>query len=139
MKIIDTPFVKKVGIEETDGGELMLPFQKDVQNHLETVCAGAQYTLAESSSADLLQNIFPELVGKVIPVIRESTIKYKKPAQSKIRAQSSVKDNALQKFKDRFKATGRALISIDVKIFDSENDVTASGSYTWYLQRIETE
>jgi hypothetical protein len=76
MNITEVPFVKKVGIHKAADGESELPFSSDVQNHLQTICAGAQYTLAESSSAELLQSLFPELVGKVIPVIRETKIKY---------------------------------------------------------------
>jgi hypothetical protein len=64
MNITEVPFVKRVGIQKAADGELERPFSPGVQNHLQAICAGAQYTLAESSSAELLQS-----------VIRESKIK----------------------------------------------------------------
>lgn len=137
MNIIDTPFLKKVGINRTENGALELDFQKDVHNHLETICAGAQYTLAESSSAALLQELFPDLVGKVIPVIRETKIKFKKPALSKITAFSTVTEESETQFRERFYKSGKAFISIDVKVRDMDEEITASGSYIWFLQKLD--
>jgi len=136
MNVIDTPFVKKTGIEKAENGILELPYQKDVQNHLEAICAGAQYTLAESSSAELLQDLFPELVGNVIPVIRETKIKFRKPALSRISAHSSIDDDSLRQFRGRFYKNGKGFISIDVKVSDLEGNVTCSASFLWFLQKI---
>jgi Domain of unknown function (DUF4442) len=136
MNVIETPFIKKVGIEKTNDGKLVLAFKKDVQNHLQTICAGAQYTLAETSSADFLQNLFPELIGKVIPIIRDSQIKFKQPAIKKIFASSSVSDESRLKFSDQFSKKGRALISVDVKIIDIDGVVTCLGTFTWFIQNI---
>jgi len=136
MNVIETPFIKLVGIEKTSDGKLGLDFKKDVQNHLQTICAGAQYTLAETSSADFLQNLFPELVGKVIPIIRDSQIKFKLAAIKKIFAYSSVSDETCSKFNDQFTKKGRALISVDVKIKDIEGTVTCLGTFTWFIQNI---
>ncbi len=85
MNITEVPFVKRIGIQKAADGELELPFSSDVQNHLQTICAGAQYTLAESSSAELLQSLFPE--------------------------------------------ANRVFISIEVKVKDSENTITCSGTF----------
>ena len=79
MNVVKIPFVKKTGIIKTENNELILPFTTDTHNHLKTMHASAQFTLAETASGDFLQTSFPELVGKVIPVLREAKVKFKKP------------------------------------------------------------
>jgi hypothetical protein len=64
MNITEVPFVKRVGIQKAADGELELPFSPGVQNHLQTICAGARYTLAESSRAELLQSVIRETIIK---------------------------------------------------------------------------
>jgi len=83
MNVIEIPFVKKTGITKNEKGELELPFTTDTHNHLETMHASAQFTLAETASGEFLQTLLPDLVGKVIPVLREAKVKFKKPAVKK--------------------------------------------------------
>jgi len=49
-----------------------------------------------------LQRLFPELEGKVIPVLRDAQMKYKKPAVEKIIAFSSANEESVEKFKTQF-------------------------------------
>lgn len=80
MRAHDIEFVKLVGIEQSDN-DVSLAFKKDVLNHIESIHASAQFTLAETQSGLFLQELFPQLVGKVVPMLRESKIKYKKPGK----------------------------------------------------------
>ena len=75
MNVIEIPFVKKVGITQSANGELELPFSDETHNHLATMHASAQFTLAETASGEYLQTVFPDLVGKVIPVLRDASVK----------------------------------------------------------------
>ncbi|MCK4671138.1 MAG: DUF4442 domain-containing protein [Candidatus Aegiribacteria sp.] len=43
-----------------------------MQNHLQTIHASAQFTLAETASGEMLRIELPELVGKVVPIFRDS-------------------------------------------------------------------
>jgi acyl-coenzyme A thioesterase PaaI-like protein len=137
MNVLEIPFVDKVGIQRNADGELELPFNHTIQNHLETIHASAQFTLAETASGEALQTIFPELSGKVIPVLRGSEIKFKKPAAKTISAHPTVSDEALEKFREQFKRKGRSSISVDVKITDSDNVVTCVSTFNWFVQSIE--
>ena len=138
LNVIEIPFVKKVGIQRTGDGDLELPFNKDVQNHLQTFHASAQFALAETSSGEILQTLFPELVGKVIPVLRESQIKFKKPTNKDIYAYPLVSDESRTKFNEQLSKKGRALISVKVEVKDTEGTVTCTGTYNWFVQKIET-
>jgi acyl-coenzyme A thioesterase PaaI-like protein len=137
MDVTTIPFIEIVGVIRSTKGLLELPFNESIQNHLQTIHAGAQFALAETASGEILQRIFPELVGKVVPVLRETQIKYKKPAIKTISAHPTVSDEAISKFKKQFKRKGRSAISVNVEIKDSENVVTCVSIFKWFVQSIE--
>ena len=137
MNVIEIPFAKKVGIKKNDNGNLVLPFTKDVQNHLQTFHASAQFALAETSCGEILQAIFPELVDKVIPVLRESQIKFKKSTNKNISAYPSISNESRIKFNEQFSRKGRGLISVKVEVRDTEDTVTCICNFNWFVQKIE--
>ncbi len=135
MEAIDIPFAKHIGIEEQNN-ELSLNFKEDVLNHIRTIHASAQFTLAETKSGLYLQSLFPQLEGKVIPVLRDAQIRYKKPAQEKIVAFSSADTQAVEKFKSQFEKKGRGLLQIKVEIKDINNVLTSQAIFTWFVQTL---
>jgi len=136
MDIVSIPFVQTVGIEKSREGALVLPFKKAVHNHLETMHASAQFTLAETASGELLQIIFPELVGKVVPLLRSSEIKFKKPTTKEVSAYASIPEEARLLFKEQFDKKNRATISVDVNLKDSDDVTTCSASFSWFVQAL---
>ncbi|MES9853802.1 MAG: YiiD C-terminal domain-containing protein [Candidatus Thiodiazotropha sp. L084R] len=137
MDILTIPFIKKVGIEMNADGALTLPFNNLVVNHIQTIHASALHTLAEAASGEMLKHLFPSLVGKVVPVVRDSQIKYKHPATKPITAYPNVSEEAIEKFTVQLGKRGRSSISIDVEIKDSENITICSGSFSWFVQSLE--
>jgi len=137
MNVIEIPFVDKVGIQRNTDGKLELPFDQSIQNHLQTIHASAQFALAETASGEILQKSFPELVDKVVPVLRESQIKFKKPTHKKIIAYPSVTAEALSKFEEQISKKGRATITVEVQVKDVEGTVTCTGTFKWFVQKIE--
>ena len=137
MDATTIPFVEKVGVIRSSVGLLELGFNESIQNHLQTIHASAQFALAETASGEILQSVFPELEGKVAPVLREAQIKYKKPATKSISTHPTVSDEAVSKFKEQFARKGRSTISVNVEITDSENVVTCVGIFKWFVQSIE--
>ena len=139
MNLIEIPFVKKVGIQKTAAGKLELPYTHDVHNHLETIHASAQFALAETSSGEILQTLFPELADQIIPILRESKIKYKNPANKNISAFPSVSEEARTKFNEQFSKKGRALIPVEVEVRDADNAVTCIATFNWFIQHISPQ
>lgn len=137
MDVTKIPFVEKVGIQKNVDDELELPFYTGVQNHLQTIHASAQYALAETATGEILQKSFPDLIDKVIPVLRESQIKFKKPANKKIVAYPSVTDESLSNFEEQISKKGRAIISVEVQVKDVDGTVTCTGTFKWFVQSIE--
>ena len=135
MNATDIPFVKHIGIEDQNN-KLSLNFENHVLNHINTIHASAQFTLAETQSGIYLQSLFPELEGKVIPVLRDAQIKYKKPAVEKIIAFSAVNEEAITKFRSQFEKKGRGSIQIEVQIKDINDVLTCQATFTWFIQTL---
>lgn len=137
VDILHIPFIKKVGLKKNCNGALTLPFNETVINHIQTIHASALYALAEAASGELLQNLFPDLVGKVLPVVRDAQIKYKRPATKPITAYPRVDEEAIEKFTGQLERKGRSIIKVDVEIKDSENITACVGSFSWYVQSLQ--
>jgi acyl-coenzyme A thioesterase PaaI-like protein len=135
MDVIEIPFVETVGIKRGDSGEIMLPFQPAVTNHVQTIHAAALFSLAETASGDALLSLFPDLGDSVIPVLRDSQLKYKRPAQGTITAYTDIEQENIERFIERLSTKGRALLDIDVTLQDEDGLVTCCGSFNWYVMR----
>ncbi|MDQ7042375.1 MAG: YiiD C-terminal domain-containing protein [Sulfurimonas sp.] len=135
MKANEIPFVQLVGIEQS-GDSVSLAYKKDVQNHINTIHASAQFTLAETQSGLHLQKLFPELEGQVIPLLRESSMKYRQTALKEIAAFASVKDEDILKFKEQFDKKGRGSLLVSVEVKDSDGICTSQGTFGWFISKI---
>ena len=135
MQAKDIPFVKLIDIKESEEA-LSLEYKEDSLNHLKTIHAGAQFTLAETQSGLYLQSLFPELEGKVIPLLRDATIKYKKPAERKIVAIADVSQESITKFREQFAKKGRGSIDVNVIVQDSNDVVTAQATFIWFVTKV---
>ena len=135
MDVTQIPFAKHIGIEYKDEGTLKLEPTSIVQNHIQSIHASAQFALAETQSGLYLQEVFPEYVGKVVGLLRGSTVKYKAPAMTSIIAKATLGDEAQEKFVLQLERKGRATIAIDVSVLDEEGVVTMQGVFTWFVQK----
>ncbi len=138
MEITKVPFVEHTGIRYDATGNLEFSTHKLIENHLETIHASAQFALAETASGEHLQELFPELADQVIPLLRDATNKYRKPASISISAHVSVPGDAFATFQKQFQKKGRGSIEVAVELIDPDGSVTCSGLFKWFVQRIET-
>ena len=134
MKVIDVPFANFIGIKEEEN--LSLDFKDEVKNHVKTIHASAQFTLAETKSGLYLVELFPDLSGKVVPLLRDAKIKYKKPALEKIIAFANIEDEEIEKFKAIFDKKGRGSISVKVQVKDINNVLCSEGEFSWFIQAL---
>ena len=131
--MLEIPFVKHVGIEKD--GELKLKVKEELTNHIQTIHASAQFTLAETASAECLMEAFPQYEREVIPMLRSSTVKYKSPATSTLRAKATLTKEAKEKFMRQFERRGQGVIVVDVELFDEASLVTMEGEFVWFVAR----
>ena len=138
MNVTDIPFNKFIEITTTNPGEvgLELEFKTNLKNHLGTFHASAQFALAEACSGQLLQNHFSHLENGVVPVLRKSDVKFKRPAQSKIFANATIDADTKVKFETQLEKNGRAIITVPVEIVDNDGAVTMTGTYEWFIQKL---
>ena len=136
MEVTNIPFAKHIGIERKEEGTLKLEFTEVVQNHIQSIHASAQFALAETQTGLFLQLEFPELEGKVVGLLRGSTVKYKNPARTSIYAVASIEDETRDKFLTQFMRKGRASIMVKVEVLDVEDVITMQGEFTWFVQNI---
>jgi len=136
MQVTEIPFVKLVGIEEEEL-TLSLKTKESTHNHLGTLHAGAIYTLAETQSGLYLQTTFSELENRVVPLLRTSSIKYKKPATSTVSAYAYTSEEVVHTFRTQFDKKSRALIQVHVDIKDEENLLLAEATFDWFVQKID--
>lgn len=138
MDITQIPFNKFIEISPSsvDDCALALAFNEHLQNHLGTFHASAQFALAEACSGLALQRHFPHLADLVVPVLRKSELKFKQPAQSAILAKAHLDAETQEEFELQLKKKGRATITVPVEITDQLGNITLSGVYEWYVQRI---
>lgn len=141
MDVIEVPFNRFIGMERVaiaDEVLLKLSDSPHYKNHLGTVHAGAQFSLAEACSGEFLLAHFQEEASSYLPVVRRVEIKYRKPATGEIYAKAQVSDDQFQKFLDTLHAKNRALLLIDVDVLDSNNVVTMSASIEWFVQKLNS-
>lgn len=136
IRVTDIPFVKKIGIRETGESTLELPCDDSLHNHIRTVHAGAQFALAETASGAHLLALFPELETEVLPVLKDSRIRYRNTTSRAITAYSSVPDGAVEKFLNHYRRKGRALITIHVVVRDDTGLLICESSFNWFVQRL---
>lgn len=141
MDVTKIPFNVFLGIERCEPTEESLLALQDsprYANHVNTVHAGAQYTLAEAASGEYLLRRFADLAARetLVPLLRRSEVKYKKPAYGTIKAsarmEAAVEGQTLVALEEK----GRAIIPVSVDITDSHGNTTMTGVYEWFVQRV---
>lgn len=133
MKVTNIPFVEHIGIEKKDNTILKLDFQPEVHNHLGDIHASAQFTLAETQSGLYLQTKFPQYEGKVVALLRDSTVKFRHPAKMNITAHAFIDEEVEQKFLTLLEKRGKATIAINVEVKDAKEVVTMQGYFNWFI------
>ena len=133
---MNIPFIENMGIELQENGSLYLPFNQKLLNHLGTIHASAQFTLAETQSGFYLEQMFPQYGDSVIPMLRGSSVKYKNPATKDIYTIATASKEALEKFNMQFLKKGRGVIRVEVTVYDSDAVVTMVGEFSWFISRL---
>jgi len=138
MDVTQIPFSKLINLtfKNSEQNTLTLQFKEDKYNHLGTFHAAAQFAVAEAASGLALQQNFPHLEDSVIPVMRKSEVKYKKPARSDIHAEANISAEEKEQFQNQLDKKGRATISVLVKNIDSHDVITMVGRFEWFVQKL---
>lgn len=139
MNILAIPFVETLGLSRASDNNLQLAMEQRLENHLGTLHASAQFALAETASGDYLLKSFPELEGKAIPVLRDSEIKFKRPADSTVRANVTLEEGAKKTLIEQLEKRGRGTIELSVTLLDSADKITSTSRFNWFVKMLNKD
>ena len=139
VRATDLALNQALGIRDAPAGAghlLELPFTALVTNHVQTMHAGAQFSLAEAASAECLQRHFAAALGDVFAVLRAVEVKYRKPATSDLLAYGEPDSDTREQLVEQLARRGRssAVILIDLK--DRSGTLTFHGKFEWFISRV---
>ncbi len=135
MNLKEIPFAKLLAVSDSTSGFLFeLSDDEKYTNHLGTVAAAAQFSLAEFASGQWLIHAFPEYATQVIPVLRKSEVKFRKPAMGRVRARAIVNDESRDQFLTDLTQRKRALVTIVIELVNDDLEIVMSGTYEWFIQ-----
>lgn len=139
VKATDLAYNRALGLRDAPPGAehlLELPFAPLVQNHLGTMHAAAQFSLAEAASAECLQRRYGAAVGQVFAVVRGVEVHYRRPATGDLRAYGRPDDTTAANLLKDLSERGRtnAVILIDLK--DRSGTLTFHGKFEWFISRV---
>jgi acyl-coenzyme A thioesterase PaaI-like protein len=135
--VLELPFQKRIGLSSTEEGELCLPADDTLTNHVGTMHAGALFALGEGASGlAILRTVAPAL-GGTMPVAKNASISYRRPARGRIRARGSVSEEA-SAIKARLDADGKTSFDVAVSLVDDAGVEVATMTVTWHARREAT-
>jgi acyl-coenzyme A thioesterase PaaI-like protein len=137
MDVTQLPFNNFIGLKIADksGYLLMLDNRTEYRNHLDTVHASAQFSLAEATSGHFLLNEFSELTD-IVPVVRKVEIKYKKPTAGVVFSKAKFLETGRSEVLEALNQRGKALLKVEVSLFD-ENEMSIMQSvFEWFVAKL---
>ncbi|HPH15832.1 MAG TPA: YiiD C-terminal domain-containing protein [Bacteroidales bacterium] len=139
MDNLSIPFHSFLNIQKSDNPDfiLMIGVRPEYLNHVGTVHACVQITLAEATSGEFLDSQIPGLLsGAFMPVVRKSQHKYHKPANGALFAKARVIESNISQISQEIQEKGRSLFQIEIKVFDSHNQNTLTSVFDWFIGKI---
>jgi hypothetical protein len=138
MDILEIPFHKYMNIKKViRDKDLIFRIEErpEYLNHLGTIHACVQLSLAEATSGEFLLHNFRCQESGLIPVIRKTEAKYHRPANgelfSKAEFFSPTRLEALVELNEK----NRTLIKVKVEVNDSEKNKVLTVIFDWFIIR----
>jgi acyl-coenzyme A thioesterase PaaI-like protein len=135
MDVSAIPFNRFLGLR-TGGATLVLPADSKYHNHLGTVHASAQFSLAEAASGQWLLDRFGEAAANYAAVVRHADVKFRRPASGELTTQASAPPEEAERFLETLTRRGRATIEVRVQVLDADGNVTMESAFEWFAQRV---
>ena len=114
-----------------------LPPEPNV-NHFGVTYAGSLFSVAEMLGGLLALTTFDfegELAG-FVPLVKESTIRFRRPALGVVRASGALSDEEVARVRREALATGKGEFVLEATLTDEEGEVVASTVGTYQVRRL---
>lgn len=134
------PILEAMGIRVVDlrpgFAAAELPPEPNV-NHFGVTYAGSLFSVAEMLGGVLSLATFDfegELAG-FVPIVKESTIRFRRPALGVVRASASLPDDDIDRVRREALATGKGEFVLEAVLTDAQGEVVASTVGTYQVRR----
>ena len=132
------PFATVTGVELVEvlpeRGVARLAKRPEVENHIQTMHAGAMFTLGEAASGAALGGVLGELLMSARPVAADASIKYLKTGKTDLTATATANSDAETIRKD-LSEVGKVVFDIKVAITDAEDVTVAEMAVNWHVKK----
>lgn len=133
------PFAKYTGVElqevSPERGVATLAKRGEVENHIQTMHAGAMFTLGEAASGAALGGVLADQLLAARPVAANASIKYVKTAKTDLTAVATASIPAAEALKT-LSETGKVVFDINVDIRDAEENTCAEMTVAWHVKKL---
>lgn len=136
MDVTKLPFNEFIGLKLSDEPNylLMLDDRAEYLNHLNTVHAGALFTLAEATSGHYLLGQFDELPD-IVPVVWKVEIKYRKPAIGAVYSNAAFLNTGKSEVLEALAQKGRVLLEVEVSLYDCSGTTVMQAVFEWFVTK----
>ena len=138
MDVTALPFNRLIGLEQLSpesGFLVLLPPGLQYTNHLGTVHASALFAVAEAASGVFLFRQFGEAATEFVPVVRRAEAKFRRPAQGRVRARSTVAADEILRWKSELTNRDRLSAAVTIEVVDESETVVLSAIVEWFIAR----
>ena len=136
MNVTDIPFNALLQIEKPGDSTFLLKLRESPSflNHIGTVHACVQMSLAEASSGEWLVQALPHLVDKAVAVLRRVEAKFKSPMRGEIFSRATTSLDEVRRSAETMAGKGRAIIPVTIEIVDGSGSVGLAATFEWFAQ-----
>ncbi|WP_306017257.1 YiiD C-terminal domain-containing protein [Oceanicaulis sp. MMSF_3324] len=132
------PFAKVTGVElvevSPERGVARLKKRPDVENHIQTMHAGAMFTLGEAASGAALGGVLGDQLMAARPVAADASIKYLKTGKTDLTATATANSDA-EAIRQELEEVGKVVFDINVAITDAEGVTVAEMVVNWHVKK----
>ncbi|MES2603882.1 MAG: DUF4442 domain-containing protein [Pseudomonadota bacterium] len=137
MNVTELPFNRLIGLQAAGISAVTLPAGEQYTNHLGTVHGSALLAVAEAGSGAFIIEHFSQRPG-LIPVVRNLTAKFRKPASGAVTSRTAVPAEAVAGWLAALDKRGRVLAEVPVEVVDASGDVVLRATVEWFLAESPT-
>lgn len=132
------PFAKVTGVELVEvspqRGVAALKKRPEVENHIQTMHAGAMFTLGEAASGAALGGVLGDQLLAARPVAADASIKYLKTGKTNLTA-TAVANRDAEAIRQELADVGKVVFDINVAIADAEGVTVAEMVVNWHVKK----
>ncbi|NNU17201.1 DUF4442 domain-containing protein [Parvularcula sp. ZS-1/3] len=118
-----------------EGATCHLEQRGEVENHIQSMHAGALFVLGEQASGAAYAGAFVDRMMALRPVAAKAEISYLKIAKGTITAKAKVRDD-VDGLKAKLDQDGKVVFAVDVDLFDADELHVASMVVDWHVKSL---